>query len=320
MFGIDHAGWKNPVRWRSEPTRRAVIALLTAATCLAVVGEAKAEELQLVLSGSCPGETIVSVVGGWSDQPIDVFIGSAVGTEPLAQGGCIGVVSGLVDPQRLFSASADPWGRFSSTVTLPNESCGAVLQVASEPFCELSQIRHLVSGHPAPVARTGQEFSWQTGDDGAFQRGVPSPDPRFADNQDGTVTDNLTGRVWLKDANCFGLLTWSEAIAKIGTLGPGMCGLSGPEKGTREVAFEPDWRLPNLRELLSLVDYSRSYPPLPAGHPFVSVQSGSSYWSSTTMADSSVYAWLVTMTVGSAELPYFGKDLPLYVWPVRGRD
>jgi hypothetical protein len=32
--------------------------------------------------------------------------------------------------------------------------------------------------------------------------GVAWPNPRFTDNSDGTVTDNLTGLIWLKNANC----------------------------------------------------------------------------------------------------------------------
>ena len=56
----------------------------------------------------------------------------------------------------------------------------------------------------APVPKSGQTSSNATGDDGDLQRGVAWPDPRFTDNGDGTVTDNLTGLIWLKNANCFG--------------------------------------------------------------------------------------------------------------------
>ena len=56
----------------------------------------------------------------------------------------------------------------------------------------------------APVARTGQTESNRTHDDGDLERGVASPSPRFSDNGNGTVTDNLTGLIWLKNANCDG--------------------------------------------------------------------------------------------------------------------
>ena len=47
---------------------------------------------------------------------------------------------------------------------------------------------------------------------------MQSPSPRFTDNNDGTVTDNLTGLVWLKNANLFG-----EGMheAGLGPPGPG---------------------------------------------------------------------------------------------------
>jgi hypothetical protein len=32
----------------------------------------------------------------------------------------------------------------------------------------------------------------------------PIPEPRFRDNKNGTVTDNLTGLIWLKNTKCFG--------------------------------------------------------------------------------------------------------------------
>ena len=58
------------------------------------------------------------------------------------------------------------------------------------------------------------------GQDGDFQAGVPFPDPRFTvNNPDGTITDNLTGLMWLQDANCpGGTRTWVEALADVAEL------------------------------------------------------------------------------------------------------
>ncbi len=94
----------------------------------------------------------------------------------------------------------------------------------------------------AEVARTGQAISHSAGDDGALQKGVIWPNPRFTDNTDGSVADNLTGLVWLKDANCFNTRLWTEAVNDSVTLQDGVCGLSdGSAAGV--------WRLPNLAEL-----------------------------------------------------------------------
>ena len=71
-------------------------------------------------------------------------------------------------------------------------------------YSYLPIISSQVRSPPAPVPKTGQTVSYATGDDGDLQKGVAWPDPRFTDNSDGTVTDNLTGLIWLKNANCFG--------------------------------------------------------------------------------------------------------------------
>ncbi|MGQ9500071.1 MAG: hypothetical protein ACUVQ6_06945, partial [Dissulfurimicrobium sp.] len=74
------------------------------------------------------------------------------------------------------------------------------------------------NGTEIPCANTGQ--------DGDLQKGAAWPAQRFTDNNDGTVTDNLTGLVWLKDANCFGQKTWANALNEANTLASGTCGLS----------------------------------------------------------------------------------------------
>jgi len=161
---------------------------------------------------------------------------------------------------------------------------------------------------PAPVQKTWQTTSYAVGDDGDLGKGVPWPNPRFSDNEDGTVTDNLTGLIWLKDADCFGYRTWNLALSDCNELTTGECGLTdGSAAG--------DWRLPNHKELFGLVDAQNYAPVLPTGHPFTSVQSGH-YWSSTTYAGQPGYAWFVHM--GEGGVFYDMKPGVHHVWPVRG--
>jgi hypothetical protein len=161
---------------------------------------------------------------------------------------------------------------------------------------------------PGPVMATGQTRSYREGDDGDLQLGVPCPVPRFIDNGDGTVKDNCTGLIWLKNANCFGRKRWHAAIDASNRLEDGQCGLS-------DDSIAGDWHLPNIRELLSLVDYGNYRPVLPTGHPFTNVQS-SYYWSSTTYAYYASYAWCVCMYYGFVY--HSTKDyFDYYVWPVR---
>jgi PKD repeat protein len=163
------------------------------------------------------------------------------------------------------------------------------------------------TSRPAPVEKTGQTTSYATGDDGDLEKGVAWPNPRFTDNSDGTVTDNLTGLIWLKSANCFGLRTWSQALSDCNSLASGSCGLTdGSSAG--------DWRLPNVKELHSLIDYGQYAPALPSGHPFTNVQS-SSCWSATTYAFGTGSAWLVRVYAGNVY--HNGESLGNNVWPVR---
>jgi len=168
------------------------------------------------------------------------------------------------------------------------------------------------------VPKTGDTYNdlCCTGEDGETQYGIewvkaPSigtpgaytiyswTGVRFTDNGDGTVTDNLTGLMWTQNANIWGTLDWNSAIDSCNSY---------------SLAGYDDWRLPNINELHSLIDLTRSFPALPTGHPFAGVQAPY-YWSSTTR-DGLSTAWLVSMNMGSVySTP---KQFTLYVWPVRG--
>jgi hypothetical protein len=181
-------------------------------------------------------------------------------------------------------------------------------------------------GAPAPVPRTGQSAVFAAGDDGDLQLGVTWPNPRFTDNGNGTVTDNLTDLIWLDDANCFGEQTWANALSKAADLSDGCsdCGGTNMDCGLADGSIAGQWRLPNLRELQSLVHYGVSSPAVPntagtgqwvEGDPFSGVQS-SFYWSSTTVAGLTDAAWRVFLASGSVDAG--GKTNPTRVWPVRG--
>jgi len=181
----------------------------------------------------------------------------------------------------------------------------------------------------APVEDTGQTACFDengasrdctgTGEDGEFQAGVAWPTPRFTDNGDGTVTDNLTGLIWLKDANCpAGTKTWQQALDWVASLNTTSIGCTDYTPMTFT-----DWRLPNVNELESLTDHSAFEPALPSPNPFVNVQSAedSHYWSSSTVVPEPTGAWAVdlgTGEVGSPPSVGAGKALLDFVWAVRG--
>ncbi len=158
------------------------------------------------------------------------------------------------------------------------------------------------------LPRSGQTSSYASGDDGAVQAGLPWPAQRFT-AANGAVTDNLTGLVWLQNANCYGSQAWVNALASANSLASGACGLS-------DSSAAGQWRLPTRLELESLVDASKSNPALPTGHPFSAVQADS-YWSSTTYAGDTAKALYISMNSGVVDAN-FKTNSGVYVWPVRG--
>jgi hypothetical protein len=146
---------------------------------------------------------------------------------------------------------------------------------------------------PVQLAATGQQTSYSSGDDGALHKGLVWPQTRFIDNQNGTVTDNLTGLVWLKNASCFAPNTWPAALADANQLASGACGLSdGSAAG--------QWRLPNVNELESVVDITSSNPAVTPGSHFANV-AGIVYWTSTGYFGGdlgSPTAWAISMSDG----------------------
>ena len=158
--------------------------------------------------------------------------------------------------------------------------------------------------YPANIWKTGQTTSYASKDDGDLERGVAWPAPRFAEAGDGTITDNLTGLMWSKNANLpNGTTDWQGALDYVKALNSG-AGLGGYH----------DWRLPNRKELFSLTDFSRHYPALPNGHPFENVQSNK-YWSSTASSNNHLCAWSVLIWDGTVSHNY--KSDTYFVWPVR---
>ena len=64
----------------------------------------------------------------------------------------------------------------------------------------------------------------------------------FNDNGDGTITDDATGLMWMQADNGEGVL-WKDALSYAENM---------------EFAGYSDWRLPDVKELQSMVDYTRS--------------------------------------------------------------
>ncbi len=244
------------------------------------------------------------------------------------------------DPNSAMYPLEDVYNRLNDNTTATKRS-GAFTEPSAGPASTghtLDQVYELAL--PTKVEKTGQTKCYNEsgiviscdesghGQDGDLQKGVAWPSLRFTDNGDGdgdgTVTDNLTGLIWLKNANYkntdgeFGTATWANALSFCNDLAHGMCGLTdGSSAG--------DWRLPNVKELQSLIDFAYSRPALSnaagtarwveGGDAFSDVQLNN-YWSSTASATNTSNAWYVNLYYGN--VGYYNKTSNYYVWPVRG--
>jgi hypothetical protein len=164
-----------------------------------------------------------------------------------------------------------------------------------------------------PVLQTGQQSCHDadgreipcggSGQDAEFRRGLAWPSPRF-EPQGELVCDRLTGLIWTRDAGPGELpMSWREAFEFVAGLNQ-----------EKRYGFA-DWRLPNRRELRSLVSHQTRRPALPKDHPFINVVPGW-YWTSTTAAIGPAHAWYVNLD--GARMFYGGKDQSFLAWPVRG--
>jgi hypothetical protein len=123
----------------------------------------------------------------------------------------------------------------------------------------------------------------------------------FIDNGDGTISDTSTGLMWQK-ATAPGTYTWEQALTYCENL-------------TLPAGGYSDWRLPNRNELQSIVDYSRYNPAIDTTYFPGTV--AENYWSSTTDANDTRYAWVVRFSYGYV-ISFYGKGFAYYVRAVRG--
>lgn len=112
------------------------------------------------------------------------------------------------------------------------------------------------------------------------------------------VCDNDTGLYWVKAPDSTTRLH-ANAVTHCARL---------------DLGNSQTYRLPEVKELISLVDYSQLGPALPSGHPFSNVQSDR-YWSATALALLPPVAWFVLFVNGGVDADI--KTSTFFVWCAR---
>ncbi len=183
---------------------------------------------------------------------------------------------------------------------------------------------------------SGQAAYFGVGSDGDVQAGAALS---YTDNGDGTITDNNTGLMWEKKDDSGGIHDWNNSY---------IWGLTNSMQGTIKSVFLDglndvtgggahcfagycDWRIPNVKELHSIVNYNKLHPVVSTvfnkgcatgctvdgvSGPMCSCTGSKDYWSSTTYAYSPYKAFYVDFFGGLVGVE--NKDGSRAVRAVRG--
>lgn len=139
------------------------------------------------------------------------------------------------------------------------------------------------------------------------------PDSRYTDNGSGTITDNVTGLMWMQcpegvgttttvcDTGSAAAYTWQGALTQAQSVN-----VSG-------FATYRDWRLPSIKELKSLTE-TACYEPSINAALFPATPSWG-FWSASPIASNTSYAWILGFHSGNAG--WGGKGDAYYVHLVR---
>jgi hypothetical protein len=122
-------------------------------------------------------------------------------------------------------------------------------------------------------------------------RGTKLPTAALIDNGDGTVTDITTGLMWQKAAEAKN--DWESALSFCETL---------------TLAGYDDWRLPNAREMQSIIDYTRRRPSIDTRYFSTPTEpdpaepdryAPNGYWTSTIYASNDDAGWVADFDNGA---------------------
>jgi hypothetical protein len=178
-----------------------------------------------------------------------------------------------------------------------NGSVADVVDTAFGVNHATGHIKGYPSGQTGPMAKHvravagsvyGTEYSFVGEADGstlANETITATAEDTYIDNGDGTVTDTSTGLMWLA-SDAQEALEWEDALSWCENL---------------EYAGHDDWRLPDVKELQSIVDYSGVFPAV-----------DDTYFACTSLDENpNLYYWTSTSAYFNPSDPVYG-----YAWYV----
>lgn len=146
------------------------------------------------------------------------------------------------------------------------------------------------------------------------QKVASAPDGRYQDNSDGTITDLLHGLEWkrcsegLDGPDCSvgsaSQLNWAQALQLVESINT-----SGGYAG------HSDWRLPNLKELATLIEIRCEQPAI--NENLFPGTLSDHYWTSSPSMETDTRSWTVDFDQGNLRQGSF-RTQGLYVRLVRG--
>ena len=248
-----------------------------------------------------------------------------------------GVNTGKVTPMNI-SLSED---EHVITVQIPGSEWSAVTRRVTigpgDNDLSITLLPTVSAGPPGPKGDKGDKGD--KGEPGQPGTGAGRPDPpcfdnanRYVDCGNGTVTDAVTGLVWLRAADCFDHSGWAEAQTAASHLANGQCGLTdGSAAG--------DWRLATTDEWTATVQAAASLGCTGNLSPALTDDTGtkclnagqsvfaglslfvlrSTFWAGTTFGGFPSCAGSALLTDGLVGCLGDRALLLLRVWPVRSR-
>jgi hypothetical protein len=210
------------------------------------------------------------------------------------------------------------WIAFAELAAADDDrSCGEKFPASGQTTAYQADINDGTSDNPVDVP-----------DDGTVEAGATL---RYRDNRNGTITDRNTGLVWEKKSDDGGLHDKDNTYPWSGSLFDDTIWDWLEDVNTENgvgFAGHNDWRIPNVKELQSIVNYEIPFPGPVVSTAFntactegctvksCSCTAAFGYFSSTTNALFTDLAWFVGFSFGNVDQNE--KTAPLHVRAVRG--